>query len=61
MDVDLESRIIRLRGGKTGARVVSLGLAAVELLAAARPADAKPEDYVSPGEKPGAPLSASTG
>jgi integrase len=55
-DVDLESRIIRLRGGKTGARVVPLGLSAVELLAAARPADAKPESYVCPGEKPAAPF-----
>jgi integrase len=55
-DVDLESRIIRLRGGKTGARVVPLGLAAVELLAAAKPGDAKPESYVCPGEKPAAPF-----
>jgi integrase len=55
-DVDLDSRIIRLRGGKTGARVVPLGLAAVELLMAAKPADAKPENYVCPGVKAGAPF-----
>lgn len=55
-DLDLESRIIRLRGSKTGARVVPLGLAAIELLTAARPADASPEDYVCRGEKPGAPF-----
>jgi integrase len=55
-DVDLESRIIRLRGGKTGARVVPLGIAAVELLTAAKPADARPDDYVCRGEKPGAPF-----
>jgi integrase len=55
-DVDLDGRIIRLRGGKTGARVVPLGLAAVELLAAAKPGDAKPESYVCPGEKPAAPF-----
>jgi integrase len=55
-DVDLELRIIRLRGGKTGARVVPLGLAAVELLTSTKPADAQPEDYVCPGERPGAPF-----
>jgi integrase len=55
-DVDLENRIIRLRGSKTGARVVPLGLAAVELLATVKPADARPEDYVCRGEKPGAPF-----
>jgi integrase len=55
-DVDLEARVIRLRGGKTGARVVPLGRAAVELLAAARPAGARPEDYVCPGQNDGAPI-----
>src|ERR1700730_6250710 len=38
------------------ARVVPLGLAAVELLAAAKPGDAKLESYVCPGEKPAAPF-----
>jgi integrase len=55
-DVNLEGRVIELRGGKTGARAVPLGLAAVELLASARPAGAKPDDYVCPGERPGAPF-----
>jgi integrase len=55
-DVDLEARVIRLRGGKTGARVVPLGRVAVQLLAAARPADAHPEDYVCPGQKDGSPF-----
>jgi integrase len=55
-DVDFAGRIIRLRGGKTGARAVPLSLAAVELLASARPADSLPSDYVCPGERPGAPF-----
>ena len=55
-DVDLESRVIRLRGGKTGARIVPLGRAAVDLLAAARPAAFSPEDYVCPGQNAGAPF-----
>lgn len=55
-DVDLEARVIRLRGGKTGARVVPLGRAAVELLAAARPVEALPEDYVCPGQNEGSPF-----
>jgi integrase len=52
-DVDLEARVIRLRGGKSGARVVPLGRAAVDLLVKAKPADASPEDYVCPGQKAG--------
>jgi integrase len=55
-DVDLESRNIRLRAGKTGARVVPLGRAAVDLLATAKPAAASPDDYVCPGKKPDAPF-----
>jgi integrase len=55
-DVDLENRVIRLRGGKTGARVVPLGRAAVELLAATKPAEVDPTDYVCPGENEGAPF-----
>jgi integrase len=55
-DVDLEARVIRLRGGKTGARIVPLGRAAVELLAGAKPGAASPEDYVCPGQNAGAPF-----
>jgi len=55
-DVDFEGRNIRLRGGKNGARVVPLGRAAVNLLAATKPAAAAPDDYVCPGRKPAAPF-----
>jgi len=54
--VDLEGRIIKLRGGKTGARVVPLSRAAVELLVAAKPAASSPEEYVCPGQNAGAPF-----
>lgn len=50
------SRVIRLRGSKTGARVVPLELAAVEPLTAAWPTAGSPDDYVCRGEKPGAPF-----
>jgi integrase len=53
-DVDVESRTVRLRDSKTGARTVSLGLAAVELLVTARPAS--PEDYVCRGKRAGSPF-----
>lgn len=33
-----------------------LGFAAVDLLAAAKPAEAQPEDYVCPGDRPRAPF-----
>jgi integrase len=55
-DVDFSARVIRLRDGKTGARVVPLGMAAVHLLESAKPADARPDDYVCPGQKDGAPF-----
>jgi integrase len=55
-DVDVESRTVRLRDSKTGARTVPLGLAAVELLRTARPADASPEDYVCRGKRAGSPF-----
>jgi integrase len=55
-DVDLDGRSLNLRDAKTGARLAPIGRAAAETLRQARPHDAKPEDYVCPGERPGAPL-----
>jgi integrase len=55
-DVNLETRTIQLRSAKAGARGVPLGLAAVEILRSAKPADADPQAFVCPGARPGQPF-----
>lgn len=55
-DVDLDAGAIHLRDSKTGRQTRTVGRAALELLRAARPADAGADDPVCPGELPGAPL-----
>lgn len=50
-DVDLDAGVVHLRSTKTGDQTRVLGRAAVELLTAAKPRRAKPDDAVCPGLK----------
>lgn len=55
-DVDLEGGLIHLQDTKTGRQTRTIGAAAVELLADARPTEATPSDLVCPGEVDGEPF-----
>lgn len=57
-DVDLDSGRVFLRDSKTGKQERVIGAAAVELLRAAKPQDAKPMDCVCPGETVSSPFTA---
>jgi integrase len=55
-DVDLDTRSVDLRDTKTGARIATLGRAAVDVLRRARPTEWGPSDYVCSGRVRGAPF-----
>jgi integrase len=55
-DIDLTAGRITLRDSKTGPQVRTIGQAAIDLLRAAKPADASPADCVCPGAIPGRPF-----
>jgi integrase len=55
-DIDLDAGLVHLADSKTGRQTRVLGQAAVDLLRAAKPKKAGPNDPVCPGDRPGAPL-----
>jgi len=55
-DVDLEGGMMTLHATKTGRQVRVIGQAALKLLDEARPKDAKADDPVCPGLRPGRPF-----